>query len=400
MQTNQPQEFSCIEIAASEEKYRSLFTNMSEGVAYCKMIFDKEDKPVDFIYLEVNDAFERLTGLKKEAVLNKRVTQVISGIEKVHPELFEIYGRVASSGINDRFELNFTPLKIWLSISVYSPKQGYFATIFENITARKEMEEKLENYSQGLELTLEDKDNKLVEAQEIILKNERLAAIGELAGMVGHDLRNPLSGIRNAAYYVRKKQPNLLDSSIEMLNIIDSSVEYSNKIINDLLDFSREIHLEYEECSPKSLMDYVLLSLSIPSNIKVVDKVESNPVVWVDSNKIQRVFTNLIKNAFEAMLHGGSLTVKSVAKEDTIEFIFSDTGEGMSEGTLAKIFTPLFTTKAQGMGFGLAICKRIIEAHGGNISVSSLKGAGTTFRIELPIQNTPTREKDRAIFSP
>jgi PAS domain S-box-containing protein len=364
------------------------------------MLFDDKGVPEDFIYLEVNDAFECLTGLEKNKVIGKKVTEVIPGVKQDNPELFEIYGRVSLTGDPERFETFFKPLNIWLDITVYSPTRGYFAAVFENTTKQKEAEKELAKYSKQLELTIQDQTGKLSQAHEIILKNERLAAIGELAGMVGHDLRNPLSGIRNAAYLIRKKQPNLIISSTEMLNIIDESVEYSNKIINDLLDFSREIHLEYEECSPKSLMGYVLLSLNIPSNIKVIDQVEGSPFIWVDANKIQRVFTNLIKNAFEAMLHGGSLTLKSSISEDNVEFVFSDTGEGMSNETLNKIFTPLFTTKAQGMGFGLAICKRIIEAHRGQIEVSSVKGAGTTFKIKLPIDNALIKGRDQDVFSP
>jgi PAS domain S-box-containing protein len=387
-------------IKENKDLYQNLFFNMPVGFAFCQMLFDDKGKPEDFIYLEINDAFECLTGIERKKIMGKRATEAFPGIKEVNPEIFEIYGKVSLTGDSERFEILFKPLNIWLDITVYSPRKGFFAAVFENTTKQKEVEAELAKYSKHLELTVQNQTDKLSEAHESILKNDRLAAIGELAGMVGHDLRNPLSGIRNAAYYIRKKQSNLADSSLQMLNIIDEGVEYSNKIINDLMDFSRELHLEYEECSPKSLLDYVLLSLSIPSNIKVVDKVEIGAVIWVDSNKIQRVFTNLIKNAFEAMLHGGTLTIKSSIIGCNVEFIFSDTGEGMSEGTLAKIFTPLFTTKAQGMGFGLAICKRIIEAHGGNISVSSIKGQGTTFKIELPIENFFARERDRAIFSP
>jgi PAS domain S-box-containing protein len=124
-------------LRASEEKYRSLFVNMLNGFAYCKMIWDENGQPTDFVYLEVNDAFEKLTGLKKEAVLGKPVTEAIPGIKEAHPELFEIYGRVASTGEKELFEIYFKPLKIWLSISVYSPKKGYFVAMFENISERK-----------------------------------------------------------------------------------------------------------------------------------------------------------------------------------------------------------------------------------------------------------------------
>ena len=126
-----------IELRESEEKYRSLFDNMLDGFAYCKMKFDKDSKPVDFIYLEINDAFEKLTGLKKQIVIGRNVTEVIPGIRETNPELFDIFGRVSKTGKAERFEVFVVPLKIWLSILVYGPKKGYFAAVFENITQRK-----------------------------------------------------------------------------------------------------------------------------------------------------------------------------------------------------------------------------------------------------------------------
>ena len=122
---------------ASSENYYSLFENMLNGFAYCRMIFDDKGKPVDFIYLQVNGAFEKLTGLKKEVVVGKKVTEAIPGIQEANPELFEIYGRVAASGNGEKFELFFKPLNKWFFISVYSPKRTFFVAIFENITERK-----------------------------------------------------------------------------------------------------------------------------------------------------------------------------------------------------------------------------------------------------------------------
>jgi PAS domain S-box-containing protein len=135
----------------SEEKYRSLFENMINGYAYCRLIFDENDEPVDFVYLEINDAFEKLTGLKQEAVVGKRVSEAIPGTKEANPEIFEIYGRVVCSGKPETFELLFKPLNIWLNISVYRPKKDHFVAIFENITKRKELEQELNSYNQRLE---------------------------------------------------------------------------------------------------------------------------------------------------------------------------------------------------------------------------------------------------------
>jgi PAS domain S-box-containing protein len=122
----------------NEKLYHSLFENMLDGFAYCQLLFDRV-RPVDFVYLDVNSAFEKLTGLKD--VLGKRATQVIPGIAESNPELFETYGRVAETGKTERFNLYLKQLDRWFSISVYSPEKGYFVTVFDNITERKKAEE-------------------------------------------------------------------------------------------------------------------------------------------------------------------------------------------------------------------------------------------------------------------
>jgi PAS domain S-box-containing protein len=377
----------------SEEKYRYLFENVLNGFAYCSIVNDEKGKPVDFVYLEVNNSFEKLTGLKKRDVIGKKATEAISGIKEDHPELFEIYGRVAQTGKTEHFEMNFKPLDIWLSIFVYCPKKGFFATVFENITEQKQAEKKLKEYSEGLEFTVATRTQELVEANDRLVKAERFAAIGELAGMIGHDLRNPLTAIKNAVYYLDRKQSTSMDAKTkEMFKIIDRSVEHANKIIGNLLEYSKEISLEIEEATPKSLLDYILLMVQIPNHIKIMDRTQDEPTIWVDSNKLERVFINLIKNAIDAMPEKGTLVISSRAEGENVEFTFTDTGTGMSEQTKSKIFMPLFTTKAQGMGFGLAICKRIVEAHGGKITVESSLSKGTTFTLTLPIEQKPKIE--------
>jgi len=131
-------------LAKSEARYRSLFENMLHGFAYCRMLFE-DNRPQDFIYLDVNIAFEKLTGLKN--VVGKRVTELIPGIREAHPELFETYGRVALTGQPERFELYFKPLESWLSIAVYSTEEGTFVAIFDNITERKRAGQERRDYA-------------------------------------------------------------------------------------------------------------------------------------------------------------------------------------------------------------------------------------------------------------
>ncbi|MGB9756404.1 MAG: sensor histidine kinase, partial [Candidatus Bathyarchaeales archaeon] len=255
------------------------------------------------------------------------------------------------------------------------------------IESLREARKQLETYALELEKKVEERTQELKRSQEQLLKAQRLAVIGELAGMVGHDLRNPLTSIAGAQYYLKKRLSLEANDKIrDMLDLIERNIAYSNKIINDLLDYSREIELEISETTPKTLVKEALGLVEIPKNVQVLDLTKSIPKIRVDVEKTRRVFVNLIRNAVEAMPKGGKITIKSRALGENLEMIFADTGVGMSKQTLEKLWTPLFTTKAKGMGFGLAICKRFVEAHGGSISVKSALGKGTTFTVTIPIQ--------------
>lgn len=158
-------EWECIEsserrqivevLRESERKYRFLFDSMLNGYAYCQILVDENNQPVDFVYLEVNDAFEKLTGLKREDVIGKRVTEAIPGTKEANPELFSIYGKVALTGEETKFDIYFKPLAIWLTISVFSPGKGYFVAVFDNITERKRAEETLQTAEQNFRNSLD-----------------------------------------------------------------------------------------------------------------------------------------------------------------------------------------------------------------------------------------------------
>jgi signal transduction histidine kinase len=250
--------------------------------------------------------------------------------------------------------------------------------------------EQLKADAEMLESKVEERTQELKKSQEQLLKAQRLAAIGELASMIGHDLRNPLTGIAGATYYLRSKLSKKANKKTkEMLRLIERDIEYSNKIINDLLDYSREMQLELVETTPKKLMKEALTMANIPKNVKVKDLTRSKTRINVDSEKMKRVFVNIIRNAVEAMPKGGILIFRSRETDDNLEVDFSDTGTGIPQCILTRMWTPLFTTKAKGMGLGLSICKRIMEAHGGRIAVQSIVGKGTTFTVAIPLKCKP-----------
>lgn len=276
---------------------------------------------------------------------------------------------------------SLTPLELFLHQAAITIENAQLIDSLRK--ARKQLEE----YAEQLEQKVEERTRELKKYQEQLLKAQRLAVIGELAGMVGHDLRNPLTSISGAEYYLKKRLGQEVDSKIkEMLTLIEKNIAYSNKIINDLLDYSREIELELTESNSKLIVKEALSLVEIPKNVSIVDLTENKPKINVDVGKIRRAFVNIIKNAVEAMPKGGTLTIKSRKLDDNLEIAVSDTGGGMSKETLEKLWTPLFTTKAKGMGFGLPICKRFTEAHGGSISAKSTPRKGTTFTVTLPIE--------------
>jgi PAS domain S-box-containing protein len=275
---------------------------------------------------------------------------------------------------------SLAPLELFLHQAAVAIEN---AKLIQQLTnARKQITE----YAGQLELRVKQRTRELVETQNKLIKSERLAAIGELAAMVGHDLRNPLTGIAGATYYIKaNSSPKLDKKSREMLDIIEEDIQRSNEIVNDLLEYSKEIKLEFSETTPKSVLKGALSLVEIPKNIQLKNSTRDTPRIRVDVEKISRVFINIIKNAVDAMPRGGTLTIRSKKSNDNVEFSFTDTGEGMTKCVLEKIWSPLFTTKAKGMGFGLSICKRIVEAHTGKVSVRSAIAKGSTFTITIPI---------------
>jgi len=247
-----------------------------------------------------------------------------------------------------------------------------------------------------LEKKLDEANKNIKEMEAKLLKAERLAAIGELAGIIGHDLRNPLQGIESATHYLKThsdiaKQDH---ACLEMLDEIEDCIRRSDKIINDLIEYSQVIHLQLSLVDPKTLTARSLTKIKVPENITIVNLTDAQPPLRVDINLIERAFVSVIKNAADAMPEGGKIVIKNKKTKQGVAFSFKDTGIGMSQETLNELWKPLFTTKAKGMGFGLAICKRIIEPHGGRVTVESQLGEGSTFTIFLPIE--PTQETGKA----
>jgi signal transduction histidine kinase len=210
-----------------------------------------------------------------------------------------------------------------------------------------------------------------------------MALIGKMTSMVGHDLRNPLQVVRLIGSKMEKdyrEEPRVFD----MIRRINKNVVYMDKIVSDLQLLAKD---RIPQCSVMNLgmvVSDALSLLSVPEGVEVECRVSRDYLVRVDATMFTRVFCNLFNNAFQAMSDGGRVFVDCV-REDGFDVIsVQDTGEGIEGEILDKMFTPFYTTKAKGMGLGLSVCKKVVESHGGEISVESSTGEGTVFYLKIP----------------
>jgi PAS domain S-box-containing protein len=616
-------------MGTDRKQFDMFFDKMLDGFSYHKIVVDKAGKPIDYIFLEVNQAFEALTGLKREKIIGKKVTKVLLGIENDPADWIGVYGKVALTGEYLQFENHAATLGKWFKVSAYCPEKGYFVTIFEDITERKKVEEALKKANEELEkkvlqrtvevsrerqrlynvletlpvyVILLDKDYRVPFANKVfrerfgeshgkrcynflfkrespcencetykVLKTngphhwewtgpdnrdydiydfpfieadgsllilemgiditerkraekqmrdisfysrslieasldplvtinskgkitdvnqateiatgcskeelidsdfsdyftepekakigyeqvfvegfvrdyplairhksgkitdvlynaaiytneagemqgvfaaarditqlrkaeeqsrevakklrdtERLAAIGATAGMVGHDIRNPLQAILGDLYLAKEEiagMPNdeRKQAMEDSLTEIGKNVEYINKIVADLQDFARPLKPNAEEIDLKRIIDELLAKNGLPESVEVNIKLETGKVV-ADSTFISRIMYNLLNNAVQAMPKGGKLTIRTFKEANDTVISVEDTGVGIPDVVKGKLFTPMFTTKSKGQGFGLAVIKRMTEALGGTVTFESTEGKGTAFIVRLP----------------
>jgi signal transduction histidine kinase len=259
-----------------------------------------------------------------------------------------------------------------------------------------ELEQSLRGYYEQLEKEVDIRTKDLEKVQEKLIRSERLAAVGELASGVGHELRNPLNVIRNCAYLLNMALSEKTDEEASnTLKVLDKQIDVANKIVSDLLDFTRIKPPTQVKADLKNLIDESLSWITVPEKVAVnVNLNGSQKLIKTDPEQMSRVFFNIISNAVQAMNgKAGKLDINTEPGDEYISVVFSDNGCGIPAENMEKIFEPLFTTKPKGIGLGLAISKRLVEQNGGKIEVSSEVGKGTTFTVKLPIEQRSQKLK-------
>ena len=255
-----------------------------------------------------------------------------------------------------------------------------------------EAQEELEKLNRSLENRVDARTRELRSAQDELIKKERLAAIGQMSSVVGHEIRNPLAVINNSIYFIKMKVAaagmNPDPKVVKHISIIESEVRQANGIIDEILGFARTRELNLKVQSLNSYLEELTMSFPVPEHVKLVkDFTDAKPMVNIDADEMAQALRNLIKNGIEVMPEKGTLYVRtSISDNGTMaEIDVEDTGTGIPKEALEKIFSPFFTTKARGTGLGLAVVKKVTDRHKGRLEVASVMGQGTCFKIFLPI---------------
>ncbi len=343
-------------------------------------------------------------GQKKEFI------QILHEIERgVHVTHYETTRRVKNGQI----------IHLSLTVSPIKDENGKIvgaSTIARDISERKRAEEQLMEYSAHLEEMVDDRTRELCQAQEQLVQKEKLAVLGQLAGGVGHELRNPLGVIGNSIYYLKLVQPDANEKIKQHLAMIEQEVQNAAKIVGDLLDYARFISTDPRPAAIADLVQHALSRFPVPASIQVRLKVpEDLPPVYVDPLHIEQVLGNLITNACQAMISpslkqsagtassSGKLTITARAlvpvsathpksstgcdrQKQMLAISVKDTGTGITPENMEKLFEALFTTKAKGIGLGLAVSQKLTAANGGRIEAQSEPGKGSLFTVYLPTQ--------------
>ncbi|MGE5795872.1 MAG: PAS domain S-box protein [Ignavibacteria bacterium] len=476
-----------------EREKKDLFKNMSEGYAYCKMFFEN-DIPLDFQFIEVNDAFTELTGLKN--IMGKRVSEINPKIKKGNLELFRIFGRVAQTGMPEKFENYRADSGKWVSVSAYSPRGGYFVAIINDITAEKKSLIELKKLSSAVEQSpasvvitdlngvIQYVNPKFTEVSgyaynEAIGKNPRILKSGktpehiyvnlwkmistgnewkgelfnkkkngelfweyisispiknesgaithyvavkediteqkqtarnleealievkrsnkdleQFAYTASHDLQEPIRMIKSYAQLLEmQNKEDFSKDGQEFINYITEGASRMQQLINDLLKYSRvsTTGKSFEEVDCNVVLKDVLEDLKfLILEENAVLEIGNMPIVKGDRTQLRQLFQNLIQNAIKCKCEKNpEIKIRSEIKDKYWLFSIKDNGIGIDPKFHERIFT-IFQRlhsreKYQGTGVGLAICKKIIERHGGQIFVESELNKGAVFYFTIPM---------------
>ena len=357
----------------SEAKYRRLFEKMLNGFAYHRIILDDNHQPIDYEFLEINDAFEKITGTKRNDVIGNRFSQIFPRMKDSGHDWIENFGEVALTGNEVAFERYIEEYDRWFYFSAYSPKKGFFATVFYDVTERRMLAEELRTFATDLERSNRELD--------------------QFAEVISSDLKKYLNDIQNSCENLQNSYCRNLDpNGISLLEKIHSGAGNMQKVIDEIQVYSRV----ETRGKPFAEVDLNQVAGKIMNNLSEVIKssggcleISPLPTVWADKEQLDQLLEHLISNAFKFRSNvPPQVEIEAVEKDNVWQITVQDNGIGIAsedQGRIFNMFRRLHSKQEYpGNGIGLSLCQKVIERHGGRIWVESTPGAGSKFYFTLP----------------
>ena len=379
----------------------------TQGLSFLAEVIEQLPHPMfvkdrQFRYVLVNSALVRIGGYPAEAILGK------TDYDFLPKETADFYRKKDSEVFSSAAEVTIADEVLTSSEGGHRilstrkvPLRGptgeitHLIGVISDITGVKAVEEDLRISTELLERRVVERTQALALAQDDLVRKERLSVLGQLAGGVAHQVRNPLGAIKNAAYVLQRRvreaepppfvEPLARDEVTQAIEIIHDEVQRANQIITDLLDYARIRVPVRRPTSIGSLVEQALDGQMLPPTIRVVRRLPQLPSVAVDGDQLRGALYNIIRNAIEAMNDGGTLTIDADLRDGSIIVRIADTGEGVPSDVRGRLFEPLVTTKPLGLGLGLVTARTLIEGQGGAITLVEKDGPGACFEISLPL---------------
>ncbi len=342
----------------------------------------------------VNPATQRLFGYAPEQVIGQNVKMLMPPpFREEHDSYISNYlesgtAKIIGIGrevVGRRQDGSVFPIHLAVS-QITIDDQILFAGIIRDISDLKRAEHKLAELNRYLEREVQDRTAELRDAQAELVRNEKLALLGQVSANISHEIRNPLNAAKTSAYYLMNAKSPTESKIIEHLERIDRQIHMIDNVITALTDLAKLPDPRIAEIDLIELVQQTIDSVDLPPDIHVViEKAPGLPPVMGDVNQIAMVIRNLVRNARDAMNQGGGQLTISFGKDGQhLSVSVADNGCGIAEADLARIMDPFFSTKARGMGLGLAIIQAILEKNDGRMDVQSHVGTGSNFQIFLP----------------